>query len=192
MVKAIIFDCFGVLTTDVWRAFLDSLPPSADVQRARDLCHAANAGMIGQDEYLQGVEEATGFRPPEIEKTFRGEVVKNTPLLRYIRELKRDYAIGLLSNASSNWIRQEFLTEEEQELFDVTILSYEVGMIKPDPRIFMLACERLRIGPHEAVIVDDVESYVAAAEGEGLMGVVYRDLDDFKQNIALLTGLSVA
>ena len=37
MVKAIIFDCFGVLATDIWLAFCESLPASADLQRARDL-----------------------------------------------------------------------------------------------------------------------------------------------------------
>jgi FMN phosphatase YigB (HAD superfamily) len=187
VIKAIIFDCFGVLTTDVWRAFIDSLPPTADVERARDLNHALDAGMISQAEFLQGVAEATGVAAPEIEKTLGGEVVKNLPLLGYIGELKQQgYAIGLLSNISSNWIQSQFLTPAERDLFDEMILSYEVGMTKPDPRIFMLACERLRVGPHEAVLVDDIEGYIAAAQAEGLKGVVYRDLEQLKQALSVL------
>ena len=187
MIKAIIFDCFGVLTTDSWRAFIDGLPPTADIERARELNHAVDAGLITQDEFLQGAAEATGVQPSDIERKLGGEVVKNLPLLEYIRELKaQGYSIGLLSNISSNWIRSEFLTDDEQDLFDEMILSYEVGMTKPDPRIFMLACERLRTGPHETVLVDDIESYIAAAHAEGLKGLVYRDLDQLKQEIHIL------
>lgn len=189
MVQAIIFDCFGVLTTDVWRRFLDGLPEGADVERARDLNRAVDAGLISQDEYLAGVREATGFAPPQVERLYGGEIVKNEPLLTYIRELKKDYAIGLLSNISSNWIRTEFLTPDEQSLFDVMLLSYEIGMTKPDPRLFMMACERLRSAPHETVLVDDVESYVAAAQSEGLEGIVYTTLDDLKTQLSMLINL---
>jgi HAD superfamily hydrolase (TIGR01549 family) len=186
VIRAIIFDCFGVLTTDTWRAFIDSLPEGANVERARELNRAVDAGVISHQEFLEGVEEATGFRPPEIEKMMGGEVTKNVPLLDYIRTLKPDYAIGMISNISSNWIRDSFLTPEEQELFDEMVMSHEVGMTKPDPRIFMLACERLRVGPHEAVMIDDIDRYIAAAEGEGLKGIVYQDLQQLKQQLAPL------
>jgi HAD superfamily hydrolase (TIGR01509 family) len=183
VIKAIIFDCFGVLTTDTWRAFIDTLPDTADVARARDLNRAVDAGVITHDEFLAGVEEATGFRPPQIEKMLGGEVAKNIALLDYIRTLKPQYGIGMISNISSNWIRDSFLTPEEQELFDEMIMSHEVGMTKPDPRIFMLACERLRVGPHEAVMIDDIDRYVSAAQAEGLRGIVYTDFVEFKQQL---------
>jgi putative hydrolase of the HAD superfamily len=91
------------------------------------------------------------------ESLLGNEIVKNDVLLDYIRELKKSYKIGMLSNVANNWIRDYFLTEDEQALFDEMIMSFEVGMTKPDPRIFLLACDRLRVGPHEAVLVDDVE-----------------------------------
>jgi putative hydrolase of the HAD superfamily len=183
VIKAIIFDCFGVLTTDTWRAFLDSLPQGANVERARELNRAVDAGLITHQEFLEGVEEATGFRPPEVERMLGGEVAKNVPLLDYIRTLKPKYAIAMISNISSNWIRESFLTVEEQELFDEMIMSYEVGMTKPDPRIFMLVCERLRVGPHEVVMVDDIDRYVVAAKGEGLQGIVYEDVAQLKREL---------
>jgi HAD superfamily hydrolase (TIGR01509 family) len=183
MIKALIFDCFGVLTTDSWRAFLDGLPPEADRQRARELNHQYDAGLISREEFLGQVEEATGGRPVEVERLLDNEVVKNKQLLDYIRRLKKDHKIGLLSNIATNWIRDQFLEEAEQELFDEMILSFEVGMTKPDPRIFMLACERLRVGTHEAVLIDDIESYCEAARQEGLKAVVYRDFDQLKAEL---------
>lgn len=183
MIKAIIFDCFGVLTTDTWRAFIDSLPPEADINLARELNHQLDAGLINREEFLTQVHEATGEYPEQVEKMLSSEVAKNTALLDYIRELKEHYAIGLISNIASNWIRDSFLAEEEQALFDEMIFSFEVGMTKPDPRIFMLACERLRVGAHEAVMIDDIESYVEAAKGEGMQGIVYQDLKQLKQDL---------
>lgn len=183
MVKAIIFDCFGVLTTDTWRAFLDSLPETIDREPARQLNKAYDAGMIDKETFLEQVKEVTGRVPKQIESMLATEVVKNTALLAYIKELKADYQIGLLSNVATPWITDSFLTPEEQALFDAMVFSFEVGMTKPDPRIFLLACERLRVAPKEAVLVDDIDRYCEAAKDEGLQAVVYHDLTQLKQDL---------
>jgi putative hydrolase of the HAD superfamily len=183
MIKAVIFDCFGVLTTDTWRAFIDSLPPDAEITRARELNHQRDAGVIDHDEFIDQIFELTGSYPKDIERMSANEVVKNDALLSYIRNLKQDYTVGLISNIASNWIRESFLTAEEQELFDEMILSYEVGMTKPDPRIFMLACERLRISPEEAVLIDDVPGYCEAARAEKMHAIVYHDFKQMKSEL---------
>ncbi len=184
MISAIIFDCFGVLTTDTWRAFVDSLPDNVDVQKARDLNRAYDSGLLTNEEFLEQVFDVTGSRPEQIEEMIDNEVTKNRALLDYIRELKKNYKIGLLSNVATPWITDSFLTSEEQELFDAMVFSFEVGMTKPDPRIFMLACERLRVGPHEAVMVDDIEPYCEAARTEGLKAVTYKDLRQLKHELS--------
>lgn len=187
MIKALIFDCFGVLTTDTWRAFCDSLPPDADVGKARELNKQYDAGLITKQEFVDQVYEATGQHPRQIEEMLSNEIAKNSILIDYIRELKsRDYLIGLLSNVATPWITDTFLSPEEQEIFDAMIFSYEVGMTKPDPRIFMLVCERLRVGPHEAVMIDDIESYCEAAKAEGLKAITYQDFSQLKQDLELL------
>src|SRR4030095_10364033 len=143
MIKAVIFDCFGVLTTDLWREFTASLPNNADIEAARRFVYAYDEGKISQEEFVRGVKEVTGQNPPILEK-ISGEVAKNSLLLQYIRELRsRGFKIGLLSNVATGWIRESLLTEEEKNLFDEMIFSFEVGIIKPDPRIFMLMDERL-------------------------------------------------
>lgn len=181
MVRAVIFDCFGVLTTDTWLAFLDSLPDTVDIEAARKLNRAHNMGLIPDEEFLSGIKEITGRDGTEIEERLAHEVTKNTRLLEYIADLrKRGYRTGMISNIATNWIRKSFLTLEEQELFDEMIMSFEVGIAKPDPRMFMLACERLRVAPHEVVLVDDIARYCEAAQGEGLQAIVYKDFKQMK------------
>jgi putative hydrolase of the HAD superfamily len=187
MVRAVIFDCFGVLTTDTWLAFLDSLPDSVDIEAARKLNRAHNMGLISNEEYVKGLKEITGHDAKEVQDRLTHEVAKNTILLDYIRELRqRDYRIGLISNVASNWIRESFLTQAEQELFDEMIMSFEVGIAKPDPRMFMLVCERLRVAPHEAVLVDDIERYCDAAHAEGLQAILYKDFKQMKTRLEKL------
>ncbi len=59
------------------------------------------------------------------------------------------------------------------ELFDVVVDSSEVGVRKPDPRIFRLTLERLGgLSPAETLFLDDFESNVRAAEALGIRGVL--------------------
>lgn len=74
------------------------------------------------------------------------------------------------------------------ELFDVVVDSAEVGMRKPDPRIFRLALERLGdAAPEHAVFLDDFHGNVAAAEGLGMRGILVED--DYRPAMATLRRL---
>lgn len=187
MIRAVIFDCFGVLTTDLWRAFCDSLPEGEGLERAHELNHAFDRGFISLEEYQDSVEEATGKRPPDIDAMENGAINKNEALLTKIRELRsRNYKIGLLSNISDDWIRSHFLTPEEQALFDTMVFSYEVGVTKPSEAIFTLIAERLGVNPSEAVLIDDVPSYCDGARLVGMQAICYGSL---KQCLDELDGL---
>ncbi len=183
MIKAIIFDCFGVLTSDSWKEFCASLPEGPGLEKAHELNHAYDAGFITLREFAEGVHQATGKTPMQVEQLLDNEVSKNTALLEYISELKQNFKIGLLSNVGTNWIRDRFLTQSEQALFDDMVLSYEAGTTKPDPRIFELACSRLQIEPSAAVMIDDIERYCEAARDVGMKAVVYVDLQQLKQDL---------
>lgn len=177
MIKAIIFDCFGVLTADSWHEFRLSLPTAMQPQ-ASELNQQYCRGAITKQDFLESVAKLTGKSIEQIRQVIDNEHDKNNQLLAYIASLKPQYKIGLLSNVASNWIREHFLTAKEQALFDNMIFSYEVGLTKPDPRIFDLACQRLGVQPAEAVLIDDIERYCEAARKEGMQAIQYRD---FKQ-----------
>lgn len=182
-IKAIIFDCFGVLTEDVWSAFCSGLGDKEIARRAHELSHQRNRGFISETEFIEQVSEVTGKPADEIKLTVNNGLAKNHELLGLIQQLKKDYRIGILSNIASDWITKELLTPSEQELFDTMVLSFEAGMVKPDPRIYILACERLRVAPREALFIDDQASYVEAARQEGLTGIVYENMASFRAQL---------
>jgi putative hydrolase of the HAD superfamily len=89
---------------------------------------------------------------------------------------------GLLSNSwGGGYPRHLF-----PELFDAVVISSEVGMRKPEERIFRLAADALGLEPAECVFIDDITDNVAAAQAAGLVGVHHRTAGE---TAAQLTGL---
>ena len=189
MIKAIIFDCFGVLSINLnlWSEFVNSLTEDQKLP-ARDLNRAHDAGFITEQEFINQIKQLTGKVPDEVEKLSSNtrELTKNKELLAFIRILKDQYKIGLLSNISSNWIRDSFLDRQEQMLFDQMVFSYEVRKIKPDPELFELICERLGVQADEAVLIDDGKDNCKGAEKFGMHAIQYLDYQQFKAELEQL------
>lgn len=184
MIQAIIFDCFGVLTTDTWNQFLGSLPRDVDLSALRDVRKSYDAGFIGKQDYEQQIRELTGHDYAETEAD--EEMHKNTQLLAYIATLKEQYKIGLLSNIGSNWVRDSFLTPKEQALFDAMVFSYEVNANKPSARMYEAILEKLAVTPEQAIMVDDVQAFCEAAESLGMKSITYHDFHQCQQDLGTL------
>lgn len=67
---------------------------------------------------------------------------------------QRGIRLGLISNCTEEEVTY-WSNSELAAYFDDVILSYEVGLAKPDPRIYQLGCERLSVAPGEALFVGD-------------------------------------
>ncbi|CND90981.1 HAD family hydrolase [Mycobacterium tuberculosis] len=74
---------------------------------------------------------------------------------------------ALLSNSWGN----EYPRELFADLFDAVVISAEVGMRKPDERIFRHALDLLGLDAAECVFIDDIEHNIRAAEALGIRGV---------------------
>ncbi|MEZ5381762.1 MAG: HAD family phosphatase [Microthrixaceae bacterium] len=74
---------------------------------------------------------------------------------------------------------------------DGWLLSGEVGVIKPDPEIYRLACERFDVAPGEAVFIDDRLDNVEAARSFGMRALVFTGAEVLRSELAAL-GLPVA
>lgn len=82
-------------------------------------------------------------------------------------------AAGVRTALLSNSYGLEYPREDWDQLFDATVISAEVGLRKPFPEIYQLACARLGVEPGQAVFVDDMLLNVEAAEALGMAGVLH-------------------
>ncbi len=177
MIKAIVFDCFGVLTTDGWKQIRQEvIKTDAERQEAHDLDRAVNTGMMNYDDFVARVADLANLNIEETRKHLNS-TAPNLRLLNYIRrELTPHYKIGLLSNAADNWL-DDLLGSDNVALFDEIVLSYAVGMVKPQPAIYDLIATKLGVLPEECLFIDDIERYVTAAINVGMKGIVFNDTE---------------
>jgi putative hydrolase of the HAD superfamily len=107
-----------------------------------------------------------------------------TAMLDLVRSLR---AAGLRTALLSNsWGNGDYPRHLFPELFDVVVISCEVGMRKPEERIFRHTASLLDLAPEECVFIDDVQANVAAAEAIGLVALHHREPEP---TIARLTEL---
>jgi putative hydrolase of the HAD superfamily len=78
------------------------------------------------------------------------------------------FSTAMLSNS---WGCDEYPRADFPGLFDTVVISGEVGMRKPEERIFLHAAQMLGLAPQECVFIDDIEVNVAAAVACGMTGV---------------------
>jgi putative hydrolase of the HAD superfamily/hydrolase len=82
----------------------------------------------------------------------------------------RGFATALVSNT---WGEAPAIREVASS-FDTIVLSHEEGCRKPEPRIYLLAANRLGLEPEVCVFVDDIPTNVEGAEAVGMAGVLHR------------------
>jgi epoxide hydrolase-like predicted phosphatase len=184
MIKAVIFDCFGVLTTesfDVFRSEYFSDNPDKR-QQANQAMDKLNSAQIGYDQFLKTIADLSELTPEKVEE-YLSRNTTNKPLFDFIRtQLKPKYKIGILSNAGANWLEKLF-GESNVKLFNDVVLSYEYGMAKPDSEIYKLAAERLEVQPEECVFIDDNSKHCRGAEATGMHAIWYQNFEQTQEEL---------
>lgn len=198
-IRAVIFDLGGVLVRTE-----DPKPRGEYARRLgltyRDLDRLvfnhptavqATIGAITAEAHWEGVRQALGLPAeelPTLQTAFWGGDRLDRELVDYLRSLRPRCKTALLSNAWSHlraWLEQQW---KIADAFDEIIISAEVGVSKPDPRIYQLTLERLVVEPQEAVFVDDFSENVYAARSLGMHGVQFLSAGQARAEVEKLLG----
>ncbi len=186
MIKAIIFDCFGVIYPDtltmVQRDYLKNDKAKQNkVQKLRRVC---DRGEIARDDFWNSV--ATIFKVTRKELDIELDKVRGADweLLEYIKGLKQTYKTAVLSNVGVGFIERIFDDEKKQDdYFDEIVVSGDIGILKPERKAYQITADKLGVEPYSCVFVDDKKRMVEGAEMIGMKGLVYISFDDFKGKI---------
>ena len=138
--------------------------------------HRLEIGAISLEEWFAGVQarapEVLG-RPIDVDAYLKFmtdmAVGVRWPVVHRARALKAcGMPIALLTNNVKEWGNHWRSSFPVDELFEVVVDSSEVGMRKPDPRIYLLTCERVGVSAEACVFLDDNADNVAAARALGM------------------------
>jgi 2-haloacid dehalogenase len=98
-----------------------------------------------------------------------GPIAGSVEILAELRA--RGTLLYLLSNFSAETFPPAFERFDFLRWFHGMVISGEVGVIKPDPRIYEIMLTRCAIDPHRAVYIDDVAVNAETAAGMGIHGI---------------------
>ncbi|MCA9338839.1 HAD family phosphatase [Candidatus Saccharibacteria bacterium] len=188
MIKAIIFDCFGVLYSD-GKSYLRNLCPPNQQAELDNLYSQVDYGYISTEEFFKEASRLIGLDKETLQQTYFKQHVRNQQLVDYLKSLKTSYKIGLLSNVGDSLFDALFSKEEQKEFFDATVLSSSIGEIKPHPRAYQAVIEKLKVEPEECVMIDDIPANCEGARQAGMQAVHFVSNEKLKQQLKHLLAL---
>jgi len=192
-IRAVVFDVGGVLirSDDLsahkkWEAQLgvedgqlhNFLFSSEDAERAF-------VGQISEDELFRDTAlrlHLTDEQHAELMRDFWAGERVDTQLIEFVRSLRPRYKTALVSNAWSR-ARESFVRQGICDVMDDVIISAEVCVMKPDPRIFQIAAERLHVQPSECIFVDDKEINLQGARAVGMKTIQFHSTEQCIRDI---------
>ncbi len=195
-IHAIIFDLGNVLLTLDWdrmvRRFSEATGRSCD-ELNHHVDHTEWSGKHGRGEissleFYEIAAQAIGFRGgyAEFAALYSDMFDHNEPMLDLARNLKGRILRLVLSN--TNAIHMQHIFRRFPELYDLDgfVLSHELGVEKPDPRIYRHTLQRYGLDPAATVFIDDLERNVQGARRAGMRTVHYRNADQARQELTAL------
>lgn len=186
MIKAIVFDCFGVLIEDGLGIVDERFQPTREQWQEMNTFRArADSGLIDRYDIEREFARILNVEVSEVNQAL-SHLHKNYPLFNLVAKLKAsNNKIGLISNVSAGFI-DTYFSAIEQSLFDEMLLSYELGYGKPDRRIYEAMATKLSVETSECIFIDDVQSNVAGAKEVGMHGHVYTTLEGLEDYLSNL------
>ena len=136
----------------------------------------AALGIISREQHWRNVVRALNLPESEIprcsEAFFAGDRT-DAALVDFLRSLRPTCKVGLISNAFSD-LREWIVQQKIDDIFDDMTISSEIGIAKPDARIYRQALEKLNVRPEESIFVDDMPANIEAAQALGMRGVIFK------------------
>ena len=196
--KAIIWDFGGVITSSPFEAFnqfeeANGLPKDI-IRTINSENPDTNAWAkfesnsitidVFNDLFLKEAK-AKGFdiKGIDIIKLLKGSIRKN--MVSFLRELKSDFKLGCITNnvKSSSEENNDNETKEAMSLFDHVIESSIVGIRKPNPEIYMMSCDALKVSPDQCIYLDDLGINLKPARELGMATIKVIQPEDAIQEV---------
>ena len=205
--RTVIFDYGEVISlaqAHADRAVIANLAGAVDGPAAERFWAAYHAHRDGLDQgtagvaaYWRAIARDTGARWDDARvhelwaADFRSWLSINRETVELLADLRAGQTpLALLSNAGPDY-GSYFRHGPLGDFFEACYVSGELGLIKPDPEIFLHVLADLSVTPTEAIFIDNRDSNVAGAEALGITGHIFTTADalrSFLTSTALKVG----
>jgi putative hydrolase of the HAD superfamily len=189
-IRNIIFDLFGVIARFDTEGYytVHGISPSDQQILQREVFRSlefamGDRGTISEEEAVDAICARVPEHLHEAVCDFiyrQNRTILPIPGMEALLQCLKDHGhyLFLLTNTSKAFHRIRARIPGI-ELFNGTLISADVGLVKPDPAIFRLACEQFGIKPHESAFIDDAPINAEAAQCAGMRAYVFHgDVDE--------------
>ncbi|MEK7175663.1 MAG: HAD-IA family hydrolase [Patescibacteria group bacterium] len=91
----------------------------------------------------------------------------------------RVYALSNNTIALNDVLRKKF----KLKVFDRIFSSAEIGLVKPDPKLFKYVLDEISANPEDCLFIDNTEQHIKAANALGFKGILFKNNRDFFSKI---------
>jgi putative hydrolase of the HAD superfamily len=207
VIKAVLFDLGGVLTTGPFEGFAnyerERALPDGLIRRINSTDPDTNAWA----KFERGEVDFEGFRELfESEARALGHAVDAREVMVAMRGLPRPEMVEAVRFCKGRFktaaLTNNFVATDRERpadtpvpfdgLFDVVIESSKVGVRKPDPRFYEMACRALDVQPDEAVFLDDLGINLKPARAMGMHTIKVATADQALRELYAVLGVAPA
>jgi putative hydrolase of the HAD superfamily len=193
VIKAVICDFGGVLTSPLVRGFLAYQEETGVGAEQLGMAMARSTeehgehplfelerGRISEREFGRRLEQhlEPGFDLARLSQLYFDHLEPNRPMIELMAQLReRGLRVAMLTNNVREWeARWRSLLPELDSIFELVVDSAFVGMRKPEPEIYALTLERLGdVRADECLFVDDLDVNCEAARVAGMKAIRFED-----------------
>jgi len=190
MIKALIFDYNGVLTA---RGTFQGLVieycqkkgknPQELENIVTERWNLARVGKIDSQLFWQNIASYLGYDQKQLRQEWITRFPLRQELLGKIKQYRTQYKTALLTNEVKDWMEESISKNKLHDYFDAIITSYEAGVAKPDPKIFLLTLDKLGVKAEECVFIDDQAKNVDAAQKLGFNVIQFVFMEEMEQSL---------
>jgi putative hydrolase of the HAD superfamily len=189
MIKAILFDAGGVYLKGSFVRFMNNgfqvLGVKKIISKANEVIadDLFDRGKISANEFFKRVfnAEISEAQNRLLVKLWMNNWKLEPQMSKLANQLKKNYRLGLLSNSdpvnSPNYAKKGWYKP-----FEVLVLSHEIGILKPNPKIYKIALEKLRLKPEECLFIDDQEECVKTARMLRMKAILFKSASKLKKD----------
>lgn len=183
-----IFDCFGVVISDVSTLFMNNHPEIDQAYMRKEVFRAVDTGKITNEEMFTLVSGKYNLDRSGIIAEWHGyeQVLRGT--VDVVQLLKaQGHCVALLSNAEQKYIDYLFDKFGIADLFDATFVSSNYGVAKPDSEFYRLCVESFQEKFGKIYFTDDNPNNLLGLEQFGITPVLFTCPQSFAKEIGLKT-----
>lgn len=193
MIKAIIFDWFGVCTEEFNKRLLRGL--SKKIGRGKQSITKSykkyeldfTLSKINSRNVLKNM-----FRDLNADKNIddylyifnKTSKIRNE-ILKLAKMLKDDYKTALLSDNFDEMTKTLRSKIRLNNYFDLVVFSNEMGLVKRKDKIYKVTVKKLKCKPGECIFIDDRKENIARAKRLGINGILFRNIRQVKKDLSL-------